>query len=219
VAALVNDIHLTALTGGDHHFLDANLRKSERHAYHALAIDENRKVYDATLFTIYADKTKPFTQPRDIVDVEQRWFCGSHGDVGGGNYSDLAAQIPLKWLMSKAKSHGLTFRQDISVESGAYAAALYDSFVDRDVPDALQKVFLQHGARYWREIDRAPEPRTQTNVHTLNESIDKSVFERCRADPKYQPQNLVNWAQKHGITLTNVMTSIRADDPSTIVPD
>ena len=25
-------------------------------------------------------------------------------------------------------------------------------------------------------------------------------------------RNLANWAQKHGITLTNVMTSIRADD-------
>ena len=219
VAALVNDRHLTALTGGDHHFLDANLRKSERHAYHALAIDENRKVYDATMFTIYADKSKPFVQPRNIGDVEQRWFCGSHGDVGGGNYSDLVAQIPLKWLMSKAKLHGLTFRQDISVDPGANGAALYDSFVDRDAPDVLQKVFLQHGARYWREIDRAPEPRTQTIIHTINESIDNSVFERCRADPRYRPQNLANWAQKHRITLTNVMTSIRADDPSTIVPD
>jgi uncharacterized protein (DUF2235 family) len=218
VAAL-NDIHLAALTGGDHNFLDANLRKSDQHAYHALAIDENRKMYDATLFTIYADKAKPFTQPRDIAAVEQRWFSGSHGNVGGGNYSDLAAQIPLRWLMSKAQLHGLTFRQDITVESGAYTAELYDSFVAQDIPDVILNVFQQQGARYWRKIDRAPEPRVNTNIHTINESIDKSVFERYRADPTYRPQNLLDWAQKHERELATLTTSVRADDPSTIVPD
>ena len=219
VAALANDIHLTALTGGDHHFLDANLRKTERHAYHALAIDENRQLYDATLFTIYSDKTKPFTQPRDIADVEQRWFSGSHGNVGGGNYSDLVAQIPLRWLMSKAKQHGLTFRQEIPTDPGASTSETYDSFVASDFPDFLQKVILQHGARHWRPINRAPESRMYTDIHTINELIDKSVFDRCRAHLNYQPQNLVDWAQSHGRNLVDIMTSVRADDPSIVVTD
>jgi hypothetical protein len=87
------------------------------------------------------------------------------------------------------------------------------------VPDALQRFLLQHGARYWRDIDRKPEPRTRTIIHSVNESIDKSVFARCRADPSYQPENLKAWAEKHGVTLTDIQTSVRADDPSVVVPD
>ena len=219
VAALADSTHLAALTGGDHHFLDANLRRSERFAYHALAIDENRRMFDATLFTVYAKKDEPFVQPRDIADVEQRWFCGSHGNVGGGNYSDLAAQIPMRWLMSKAGLHGLAFRREIEVEPGAYSAELYDSFVAADIPDVLQRVLLQHGDRYYRPIDRPPEPRTSTIIHTINESIDKSVFERCRSDANYRPANLAAWATKHGVKLEEIRTSVRADDPSIPVLD
>jgi uncharacterized protein (DUF2235 family) len=219
VAALANDIPFKSLTGGDHHFLDANLRKTERHVYHALAIDENRLIYDATLFTIYADKNVQFTQPRAIADAEQRWFCGSHGNVGGGNYSDLVAQIPLRWLMSKAALHGLTFRAEITIDDGTERAELYDSFVADDIPDLLQTVLLQHGARRWRPIDRAPEPRILTSIHTINESIDKSVFDRCRADGNYRPRNLLDWAQKHNVNLIGITTSVRADDPSIVVSD
>ncbi|QXX76133.1 DUF2235 domain-containing protein [Methylovirgula sp. HY1] len=219
VAALANGVPLTAVTGGDHSFLDANLRKTERYAYHALAIDENRQLFDATLFTVYADKNTPFVQPRSIADVEQRWFCGSHGDVGGGGYNDLAAQIPLKWLMSKAKLHGLAFRQDIVVDPEAYDAALDDSFRDKDFTDILQEVVLQHGMRHWRPIARAPEPRTITIIHTINESIDKSVFDRCRTNPTYRPQNLVNWEAEKGKSLTEIETSVSADTPSVAVPD
>ena len=218
VAAL-NDVQIAALTGGDHRFLDANLRKSERHAYHALAIDENRLMYDATLFTIYADKTKPFEQPRAIADAEQRWFCGSHSNVGGGNYSDLAAQIPLRWLMSKAQALGLAFRQQVAVDESAYTAELYDSFAATDIPDVLLKLVQQHGARYWRPIARPPVEQPQTFIHTINETIDRSVFLRFAKDEKYRPQNLLDWAKAYNVDLAAQTTSLRADDPKTKAPD
>jgi uncharacterized protein (DUF2235 family) len=220
VAALANIAHLADITGGDHRFLDANLRKTERFIYHALSIDENREIYNATLLTYYAPQNEVYQPPRDIANVEQRWFCGSHGNVGGGNYSDLAAQLPLKWMMNKAKQHGLCFRQDnIDIDPGAASAPLYDSFKATDLPDILQQVLLQHGSRYWREIDRAPETRKTTIVHTVNETIDISVFERCRAVPSYKPTNLVKWAEKHEVKLADILTSVRANDPSVAVPD
>jgi len=220
VAALANTAHLADITGGDHRFLDANLRKTERFIYHALAIDENREIFDATLLTVYFPKEEPYVDPRDFADVEQRWFCGSHGNVGGGNYSDIAAQIPLQWLMTKAQQHGLFFRlEKIDIEPNAASAALYDSFKANDIPDLLQQILLQHGSRYWREIDRLPETRKSTIVHTVNESIDKSVFERCRADPTYKPINLVNWAAKHKVKLTDLQTSVRAGNPAAAAPE
>jgi hypothetical protein len=87
------------------------------------------------------------------------------------------------------------------------------------IPDVILNVFEQKGERYWRKIDRAPEPRPLTNIHTINESIDRSVFDRCRTNPAYRPHNLRDWAQKYGRDLTTLTTSVRADDPSTIVPD
>ena len=220
VAALANVAHLGDITGGDHSFLDANLRKTERNIYHAMAIDENRQIFDATLLTYYAPISETYTPPRDLAKVEQRWFCGSHGNVGGGNYSDIAAQLPLQWLMIKAQSHELHFRQDtIEIEPTAAIAVLYDSFKANDIPDLLQQVLLQHGSRHWREIDRETVTKKTTIVHTVNETIDKSVFERCRQVPTYKPVNLINWAKKHGITLSAEHQSVRADDPSVKLAD
>ena len=103
---------LAILTGGNHAFLDTNLRRSEQTIYHAMAIDEFRIDFDVTLLTNYVPKsqTGPFVSPRELKDVEQRWFSGAHGDVGGGSYSDALAQIPLKWLLSKASEQGLGLR-------------------------------------------------------------------------------------------------------------
>lgn len=220
VAALANAVHLADITGGDHRFLDANLRKTERYIYHAMAIDENREIFNATLLTYYAPQSEGYKPPREIANVEQRWFCGSHGNVGGGNYSDLAAQIPLKWMMTKAKQHDLCFRQDeIDIEPNATSAPLYDSFKANDIPDLLQQVLLQHGSRFWREIDREPDTLKTTVVHTVNETIDKSVFERCRIDPTYKPANLVAWAKKHNVTLADQTKSVLAGDPSVDAPE
>jgi integrase len=102
---------------------------------------------------------------------------GSHGNVGGGSYDDLLSQLPLRWLMSKAEKHGLAFRQALDIDEEAPAGEIDDSF----------KAFLK-GAysllhaeqRYWRPIGRPPEARMHTVVHTINETIDASVFERWR---------------------------------------
>jgi hypothetical protein len=57
-----------------------------------------------------------------------------------------------------------------------------------------------------------------TVVHTINESIDISVFYRWRKNPKYRPPNLFAWANKHGIDPVNITSSVRADDPALTIP-
>ncbi len=215
--ATSNALHL--LTGGDHSFLDVNLRKSQQNVFHAVAVDENRAVFDATLLSQYVpgrDPSAPFTSPRSLDSVEQRWFVGSHGNVGGGSYNDVLAQLPLRWLMGKAEQHGLLFRQALDIDENAAAGAIDDSF----------KAFLS-GAyallhaeqRHWRPIGRPPEPRTETVVHTINETIDVSVFERWRNKPDYRPQNLAEWAGRHGVRIEDLTASCLANHPSTVVPD
>ena len=40
---------------------------------------------------------------------------------------------------------------------------------------------------FFREIDRTPEERSVTVVHTINETIDASVFDRWRNMASYRP--------------------------------
>jgi hypothetical protein len=55
--------------------------------------------FEVTLLLYYRPnaETTPYVSPRPLADVEQRWFCGAHGDVGGGTYSDALAQLPLRY--------------------------------------------------------------------------------------------------------------------------
>lgn len=218
VGAFAKNNFAKDVTGGDHAYLDANLRKSETYVYHALAIDENRKDFDATLLTVYLRNNpfRPYQSPRPLSDIEQRWFVGSHGDVGGGSYNDLLAQIPLRWLLLKASSHGLAFRQDFEVETDALLCPLEDSF--SNFLNGAYKV-LELGRRNYRPIGRQPQPDGDWTIHTINETIDGSVFDRWRADAKYRPQNLQDWASAHFVNPGNLNGAKQAANPSEAVPD
>jgi uncharacterized protein (DUF2235 family) len=89
-------------------FLHIGLRLSIENGYHALAIDEHRRAFAPTLWSVRKPKDLDavFAAPRSISSVAQRWFVGAHANVGGGRLSDLLAQIPLRWIMKKASLHG-----------------------------------------------------------------------------------------------------------------
>jgi|GEM_PF-103535 len=75
-----------------------------RFVYHALAMDERRSQFFPTLFD-------PPLAPADTV-VQQVWFRGAHGDIGGGYATTGLSDIPLGWMMDAMERHGLVFRQD-----------------------------------------------------------------------------------------------------------
>ena len=88
-------------------FLDTGLHPDVKNAFHAMSIDEHRQVFPATLWT---------GKPAPGQTIEQVWFPGCHGNVGGGtpltggvDGSTRLSDIPLSWMMGKATSVGLTF--------------------------------------------------------------------------------------------------------------
>ncbi|SHH53463.1 DUF2235 domain-containing protein [Cognatishimia maritima] len=97
---------LWRLTEEKHAFHNHQLGNSVRHGYHALAIDENRLVYEPVLW----DEPEGFTGR-----VEQMWFHGSHADVGGQllgeEESRPLANIPLVWMLEKSEALGLPLPQ------------------------------------------------------------------------------------------------------------
>ncbi|WP_299892017.1 DUF2235 domain-containing protein [uncultured Ruegeria sp.] len=87
---------------GRHAFHNHQLGPATRHGYHAMALDETREVYEPVLWTCTPDFQG---------HVEQVWFRGTHGDVGGQlngfeNARPLS-NISLIWMLDKAERHGL----------------------------------------------------------------------------------------------------------------
>ena len=80
-----------------HDFHNHALGPAIRHGYHALALDETRCAYTPVLW-----ETPPGFDGR----VEQVWFRGTHGDVGGqlGGFEAARplANIALVWMLERA---------------------------------------------------------------------------------------------------------------------
>lgn len=93
---------LWMLTEGRNAFHNHHLGRSIRHGFHALAIDETRAAYTPILWECPADWDG---------NVEQVWFRGSHGDVGGqiGGFRRARplSNIPLVWMLDRAEGVGL----------------------------------------------------------------------------------------------------------------
>ena len=68
-------------------------------AYHAVAIDENRWYFQVSAWDD--------TRTTGSQTMEQVWFPGSRGDVGGPGTDRGMSNISLAWMLGKAESQGL----------------------------------------------------------------------------------------------------------------
>lgn len=200
----------------DFAFLETDLRINDARAYHALAIDEHRKTFAPTLWEEVFKKQGDSYPPRLIDQVEQRWFVGAHSNVGGGYTNDLLAQIPLMWLMNKAAIHGLQFKEPVELDGDASKSPIRDSF-----GEMLHGIYraMRFGIPYFRPIGARPIETANDITSFINETIDRSVFDRWRADSTYRPKNLSDWSSAHRVDPASIQASVRADDPSVSLPD
>ncbi len=76
---------------------DVGLGAHIRHACHAVAIDEQRRPFAPSLWA---------GEQADQV-VEQVWFPGVHGDVGGGRADTGLSDRALTWMWRRARAAGL----------------------------------------------------------------------------------------------------------------
>lgn len=75
-------------------FADLSLSPRVAHGRQALAIDENRRDFEPTLWN-----ARP--------GVQQVWFAGAHADVGGGYTQTGLSDIALQWMLDEARQLGL----------------------------------------------------------------------------------------------------------------
>ena len=86
-------------------FHDTTLSPTVENALHAVAIDETRKAFAVTLM----EKSPEI----DSQNLQQVWFPGDHGCVGGGTASQSKlADSALLWMMEAVEEIGLDLKFD-----------------------------------------------------------------------------------------------------------
>jgi uncharacterized protein (DUF2235 family) len=162
-------------------FHDTDLSKIVKYAYQALALDEHRADFAPTVWTRNPDTMQPGEtldcKKREQIAVEQRWFIGSHADVGGGNDCDGAGRtpdplpdLPLAWLQRMAIAAGLACSEIL----------IPDADADTGVPRNSYAEFMDGIYKYFKS------PFNRTLGKGINETIDESVWQRWRIDPSYR---------------------------------
>ena len=198
----------------EYRFLDTHLRLNNEYAFHALAIDENRKQFEPTLWNKTSNIVPSPADPpeRPLSQVEQRWFVGAHANVGGGYASDVLAQPPLEWLMGKAAAFGLRFRDGFVADGQSPGSPITDSYADFGW--GLVR-FLSR--RFYRPIGADPDKGATRATERINETIDGTVFDRWRGNPDYRPPNLKDWAARRGVDPASLTGARSARDPGVAI--
>ncbi|KAH0541755.1 hypothetical protein FGG08_003777 [Glutinoglossum americanum] len=86
---------------GNMKFVDSDLCPSIEHAFQALSLQERRHHFLPIVWKLPAQH--PTLGEKRVL--EQCWFLGYHGDIGGGNQEESLAQFALVWILSKLKGY------------------------------------------------------------------------------------------------------------------
>lgn len=82
---------------------DLDFPDNVEHCYHAMAMDEERKLFPLTRLT--------GTGKNEEGRLTEVWFRGVHSDIGGGNDNQTLNYIALNWMYEKANAHDLNIPQ------------------------------------------------------------------------------------------------------------
>lgn len=169
-----------------HAFHDPTLSEFVEGARHAVAIDERRATFPATLWGDLTALNAAKGKTPDALDApyQEKWFPGVHGSVGGGGDIRGLSDSALEWVLKGAKNAGLKLDTDrgsrihkihpdplaplINVAKPAFSLTqLIQS--DREGPTDLSQVSTAAIRRWKADPARIPEgkpyrPRTLTGV-------------------------------------------------------
>jgi uncharacterized protein (DUF2235 family) len=147
-------------------------------ARHALAIDERRRPF-------LPERLKPEAVAASQGRLQERWFAGVHGDIGGQDAADdKLPEVAFSWIAREAITAGLRidakrYRHLLGVNPGE------DLPADRALGAITPNVRWWVLAGGWRTRSILPDDTIDPSVHYR--------IEQSRAWPKpYRPSNLPN---------------------------
>jgi len=172
VGALGNPLFLNGIVSPRNEFHDTELSSKIENAFHALAIDEKRKNFQAAMWHQQKESEGQV--------LEQVWFPGVHSDIGGGYPEISLSDISLQWMKEKAEGCKLVF------------SPLQINPDPMGLKHESLKGFYKLGKSYFRPIGLKVPGKGNTN-----ERLHPSVIERYRNDPSYRPKNLMRYFEQN----------------------
>lgn len=164
----------------NHGFHDTRLSGMIKNAFHGVSIDENRRDYEATLWT---------SEPKADQTITQVWFAGAHSQVGGGAASRNLSDATLNWMQLKAQDLDLPFLENKiapvnpnDYESGSVSNSYYDSNLFKryyrimGIGENIRKMGIE-------AVDR------QTGAVAVNQYVHPLVVHKIGANNGYSPKN------------------------------
>ena len=107
--------------------------------------------------------------------IEQRWFAGAHGDLGGAYPERDLADVALAWLQRHSMEKGLAIETRLVPLQPNALSPIHDSF-----SECFGRIRKWFHSRFYR-------PVMQTGTNT--EVLDSSVHTRLIHTPHYRPKN------------------------------
>lgn len=139
-----------------------------RHAFQALAIDESR----------YDFRPEVWIAAAEGQTLRQRWFPGSHSNVGGGYVKDGLANGPFHWFLDEAAALGLAVDRRFAGYFRPYA---------RDVLYRSRGIFYR-AIEAIRLRSRRGRRRLTGRPESAHLTLDASVIHRLNGDPAEEPR-------------------------------
>ena len=150
-------------------FFDTKLNRYIKNAFHAIAIDEIRKSFQVTSMN-HSDHA-------DQQEINQLWFAGEHGCIGGGTVATYGlSDITLDWMMAQVEELGLALdRNQLEQKTNPRF----------DTPFHNQPTgILAWGGTSWRKVE--------DDILSLHETVKQ----RWQHDQSYRPQNLAHFSKE-----------------------
>lgn len=191
------------------------------HGLHAIGVDERRRPFTPTFWTIEKGQPHP-------ANVEQTWFAGVHSNVGGGYEDAGLSDIALTWMIARARAlTGLAFDLD------AVKTALKPD-IDGEIYDSAKKWvvdsnFPRHRAMFSPDavahsyVTNAGDAKEEHINERAHWSVLAKLGRKCRIfdspDTPYDPPNLPPEFKRGGQNLASRIAAITPEEEEMLPPD
>ncbi|MGE3302526.1 MAG: DUF2235 domain-containing protein [Hyphomonadaceae bacterium] len=175
-------------------FHDTKLSSLVRAARHACALDEVRGVFPVTPWENLDERNaeQGFSPADPKAPYQQRWFPGSHGEIGGGVDSKLP-NIAMQWIAEGAARAGLSF----TAEKCPLATSLLPENLDPYYALLPNTGLLSMGFKSYRKL-KAYTRKVKPDAADVSLYLSDAALARWRSgdmSPPYRPKSLKKLAK------------------------
>ena len=177
---------------------------------HAVSVDERRQMFPVSLWPDGQDYMRSHRSqpPHERQALEEVWFAGAHGDIGGGNprAESGLSQIPLGWMFAGAEAAGM----EVNTRMRDYVCGLKPYTPNTThlypAPDPAARLHPSLKRGWWlfewwptRAPKTKPTPGARTRWHfplgrprpiPAGASVHPTVYERMERVADYRPANV-----------------------------